>query len=304
MSQPGRLTAAGGVLWRDGRKGPEVLLVHRPGHDDWSLPKGKPDPGESSIDTAVREVAEETGLRFTLGARLGHVVYEVKGRPKTVTYWAMRLHAEQAADPAPHDGDEIDDLAWHSVDSARRILTYREDERIVQAFVERGRTPVSLILVRHGRAGERGDWPGPDDERPLDEQGRAQAAALGRSLRAFEPAEVRSAPLARCLQTAEPIADAAGVRLSSDPWSADEALQKNPRKTIRHLISLATGASSPVVVVSQGDLIKGVLDQLLGRAAGAHPRRKGSAWVFCGRDGELAAADYYPSLLPQNPATS
>ena len=291
------LTAAGGVLWREGRDGPEVLLVHRPRLGDWSLPKGKPNPGENGIDTAVREVIEETGMRFTLTARLGAVSYDVHGREKTVTYWSMRLHPDQVADPEPHDGEEIDDLAWHSISSARKTLTYPADDQILQTFVDRGLAPVSLILVRHGLAGKRREWSGPDSERPLDERGRAQAAAIGRSMRAFEPTRLVAAPLTRCVQTAEPLAAASGLPIEQTATLADKTLKRHAKDAIGRLCGWATGDGATIVAVSQGDLIDAALDELLGPVPDGHPRQKGSAWVFCARDGQIVAADYYPSLL-------
>src|ERR687895_190115 len=83
--------AAGGVVWRRSDDGPvRILVVHRPRYDDWSLPKGKNDPGESDADCALREVREETGFSCRLGAELPSTSYrDNKGRPKTVRYWAM-----------------------------------------------------------------------------------------------------------------------------------------------------------------------------------------------------------------------
>lgn len=69
--------AAGAVLWRHRRNAVEVALIHRPRYDDWSLPKGKVDPGETEPVTAVREILEETGQHAHLGRRLGAVSYPV-----------------------------------------------------------------------------------------------------------------------------------------------------------------------------------------------------------------------------------
>ncbi|MGH2929815.1 MAG: NUDIX hydrolase, partial [Solirubrobacteraceae bacterium] len=85
----GLIKAAGGVAWRPGAGGvPEVLLVHPKKYDDWSLPKGKVEPGEPLPVAAVREVLEEGGARLALGRRLVSVRYHVGGRPKRVHYWA------------------------------------------------------------------------------------------------------------------------------------------------------------------------------------------------------------------------
>ena len=83
--------AAGGVVWRRGPQGAfELVAVHRPRYDDWSLPKGKLDPGERWEDAALREVHEEVGLRCRLGPELPPVRYrDHKGREKAVRYWLM-----------------------------------------------------------------------------------------------------------------------------------------------------------------------------------------------------------------------
>src|SRR3954449_3075046 len=91
MAEALEILSAGAVV---SRKGPDVLLVHRPKYDDWSFPKGKLDPGEHQTSAAVREVAEETGLDIRLGPPLTSQHYEVgNGRrvTKRVYYWAGRV---------------------------------------------------------------------------------------------------------------------------------------------------------------------------------------------------------------------
>ncbi|WP_134322438.1 NUDIX hydrolase [Cumulibacter soli] len=299
MAKQGRLTAAGGVVWRDGKKGPEVLLVHRPHRNDWSLPKGKPEDGENDLDTAVREVTEETGVRFVLGARLGSVTYPVKGKKKTVSYWAMRQCERDSAHSGPIDDGEIDDLAWHSLRSAYRILSYPEDATILRTFEKRGQGHPSLILVRHASAGKRSEWSGDDADRPLDAAGMAQASTL-RSLAAFAPARLFAAPLTRCVQTAQPIADATGLRIKKSAAFADAALKSDAADSLQRLRDLAGGSGgAATAVVSQGDLIAAALDDLPATSTSPRKRQKGSVWVFCAADGVITSADYYPpSLAP------
>ena len=117
--------AAGGVVARDGR----VAVVHRPKYDDWSLPKGKLDPGEGFEEAALREVEEETGLRCRLGRELPSTEYDdSKGRSKLVRYWEME----------PVDGEftpsgEVDELRWLEPEQAETILSYEHDRELLRA---------------------------------------------------------------------------------------------------------------------------------------------------------------------------
>jgi 8-oxo-dGTP pyrophosphatase MutT (NUDIX family) len=112
--------AAGGLVVRDG----DVLLVHRPAYDDWTFPKGKADKDESDEECALREVAEETGLRCRLERELESTEYvDARGRPKRVRWWQMT--------PVDDDGftpnDEVDEFRWLSPDDAALVLTYGRD---------------------------------------------------------------------------------------------------------------------------------------------------------------------------------
>jgi 8-oxo-dGTP diphosphatase len=121
-----RVQAAGGVVMRDGR----VAVVHRPRYDDWSLPKGKLDAGESFEDAALREVEEETGLRCRLIRELPAVEYAVRGRPKLVRYWAMEVVDETPFVP----NDEVDEVRWLEPPEALALLSYDRDREPVLAI--------------------------------------------------------------------------------------------------------------------------------------------------------------------------
>lgn len=126
----GTIEAAGGVLWRQRGEQRDFAVIHRPRYDDWTLPKGKLDPGETHEQAAVREVAEETGFAAELGPDLGDTMYEHKARPKRVRYWGMR-----ALDGRFQANSEVDELRWLPLDHARGILTYRRDREILERFV-------------------------------------------------------------------------------------------------------------------------------------------------------------------------
>jgi 8-oxo-dGTP diphosphatase len=126
--------AAGGIVLRRAPAGGwQVLLVHRPRYDDWSLPKGKADPGESDEETALREVEEETGLRCTLGARAGRTRYrDSKGRDKIVHYWLMEPESvAAAADGAFIPNDEVDEVRWCTVAEAVATISYAHDRKLL-----------------------------------------------------------------------------------------------------------------------------------------------------------------------------
>jgi len=123
--------AAGGVVWRRTADGEvEVLVVHRPKYDDWTLPKGKLEEGEAFEAAARREVEEETGLRCLLGDEVAASRYRDRhGRVKVVRYWAM----------TPEGGrfkrnGEVDEVRWLSLEGARALLTYRRDRPVVDSL--------------------------------------------------------------------------------------------------------------------------------------------------------------------------
>jgi 8-oxo-dGTP diphosphatase len=131
--------AAGGLVWRvDANGRPEVLLVHRPGYDDWTFPKGKVDPDDIDDEhTALREVAEETGLRCALGRELPGIDYtDRKNRPKHVRYWEMRVLSGEFT-----PNREVDETRWCTLPDAGALLTYERDHDVLAAFADFAGTP-------------------------------------------------------------------------------------------------------------------------------------------------------------------
>ena len=126
--------ASGGVVWRPGDGGVEIVIVHRPQYDDWSLPKGKLDKGETWEQAALREVEEEVGLRCRLGDELPPIGYtDHKGRAKVVRYWLM----EPEGDPAFEPNEEVDEMRWLTPGEAAGTLSYPHDGELVRAAAQR-----------------------------------------------------------------------------------------------------------------------------------------------------------------------
>ncbi|SNR93889.1 8-oxo-dGTP diphosphatase [Geodermatophilus saharensis] len=294
------VAAAGGVVWRpaDGG-GVETVVVHRPRYDDWSLPKGKLDAGENALAAAVREVCEETGLQVVAGRRSVRTHYEVAVGPKHVDYWLMQAVDAGAFEP----NDEVDELRWLSVADAAALVTHPHD-RAVLTDLDRDDVPraPSLLLVRHAKAGSRREWDGPDEERPLDAQGRRQAQQLAAVLPVFGPLELFSAERVRCRQTLEPLAQRLGLEVRPLPELGEEEYSADPQAGLAALERLLEPPPTPGVrvVCSQGGAIPAALAGLGVRFGGtrvAPPAAKGSVWVLGGRPGQLSA-DYYRDLGP------
>ncbi len=112
-------------MWRD-RSRREILVVNRIRYDDWTLPKGKLDDGETFSGAALREVEEETGCRATLEGWAGETMYPVAGRPKSVLFFHML--AEPGSEPRPEDTSEVIAASWLPVATALKKLTH-DDER-------------------------------------------------------------------------------------------------------------------------------------------------------------------------------
>ena len=125
------IQAAGGLVVRRHAEGLEILVVHRPVHEDWSFPKGKLEQGESLEDAALREVREETGMACRLLRFIGHTDYvDRKGRPKAVAYWVMSAESGRFT-----SNDEVDELRWLSLERAAGLLSYERDEELIAVLM-------------------------------------------------------------------------------------------------------------------------------------------------------------------------
>lgn len=286
--------AAGAVLWRPRKGSVDVALIHRPRYDDWSLPKGKVDPGETEPVTAVREIFEETGQHAQLGRRLGTVGYPVNQGVKKVRYWTAR-----ALDGDFEPNDEVDDLVWLPVDAAIKQLHYPQDRKILRRFAKMPADTQTVLIVRHANAGRRSRFSGDDRQRPLDKTGRAQAEALTDQLLAFGASTVYAAERLRCVQTVEPLAAELDVAIHHEPALTEEAYADNPKQARRRVLEIAKLVGTPVIC-TQGKVIPDLIRWWCDRESVRPDKsrnRKGSTWVLSLAGGRLIAADHLGSPL-------
>lgn len=297
--------AAGAVLWRpledwtgDGSTPVEVAVIHRPRYDDWSLPKGKVDPGEIEPVTAVREIAEETGFRAQLGRRLTSVSYPIEQGTKKVRYWAARV------DPACSPGeftpnDEVDKLLWLPVSDALTRLGYAQDRKVLRRFTKQPADTKTVLVVRHATAGRKSRYKGDDRKRPLDKHGRAQAESLVAVLSAFGATDLHAADRVRCTQTLEPLAEELGVTINEEPALTEEAYADSRKAARQRMLEIADQPGTRVIC-SQGKVIPGLIEWWCERD-GVRPdksrNRKGSTWVLSISEGRLISADHIDSPL-------
>lgn len=287
MRLPDLIRAAGAVLWRERGGVVEVALVHRPRYDDWSLPKGKLDRGEAEAVAAQREVLEETGFTGPLGRGLGRTGYDVvvdgATVAKTVRWWAMEATAGSFT-----ANDEVDELRWVAAPEALQALEDAGESAPLERFLTAPPRTTTVLLVRHADAGDRADFDGPDDLRPLDATGREQAKTLAAVLPLWRPTRVLSAPPLRCVETVAPLGLAVDVQpaFGEAGWDLELALG-----ALAELVS----AGSPAVICSQGGAIPDLVASLCGRSDRVRSK-KGSVWALSFAGPALVDADYTPSL--------
>jgi 8-oxo-dGTP diphosphatase len=308
MTDP--ILAAGAVAWRraadeasggTGASGVEILLVHRPKYDDWSLPKGKREPGEHILLTAVREVFEETGVRSLLGPRLPPVEYASGAFRKRIDYWSMLSPGDQDSGFTPNH--EVDEVSWLPLAQARERLTYPRDATVIAGLRPRATAP--LILLRHASAGQKENWPEEDESRPLDAKGEVDAMALAGLLPCFAPsARVLSSPALRCTESVRPYAAAFGgtvdaeAALALSGRSGDSGTNRGDSLT--DLVRGLVAAGRPAVLgLHRENLPKALTAACAALGAPAPPEPpdpplpKGGFWVVHMADGELAGLERY-----------
>lgn len=287
ISEP-NIWAAGGVVYRNRpKRGTQYLLVHRPRYDDWSLPKGKLDDGESLQEAAIRETHEETGYRCALGREVGTIAYRTQAaNHKVVRYWLMESEGGRF-----RRNSEVDTVEWVGIEAASRLLSYERDRSVLERGQVMVKNPLAsrLFLLRHANAKVSSKWKGPDRKRPITKTGQAQALAIAQELTGFPVTRVVSSPAARCRQTADPLATVLGLRVEKEEAFADASKRKRVMKWLQSL------KGESVVAATHGEVVERVIQPLADdgvRIQGRLRWPKSSVWILEIIDGAVVSGRY------------
>ena len=285
------IVAAGGVVWRRDLDGEvEVLLVHRPRYDDWSLPKGKLEEGEALISCAYREVLEETGLSIKLGPYVGSVEYFVPDGLKHVAYWSASLIEDNSSF---HPNDEVDQIIWLDLESAVLKATRDSDKSILERF---GVTPYdssALIMLRHGKALERAEWQGEDEDRPLQLVGQLQAKRMLSLYQVFGLEEIHTSDAVRCLDTVAQMAKSLKLTPVITNAVSEYTYKKSKEKAIEYAKELIK-RNKQIILCSHNPVLPRMMEKLTKKINFDYPDNKllpGEAWVLFHNKKEVLQID-------------
>jgi 8-oxo-dGTP diphosphatase len=271
--------AAGSVIWRKRDNQIQIALVHRPRYDDWSLPKGKQDPGESLIACAYRETLEETNLKVSFGPYIGDIEYFVAEGLKKVYYWSARL-----ADDSPefHPNEEVDLLEWHSLEDAIEKSTRDSDREIIEKFVNTPFDSYPLIMLRHAKALAREEWQGEDEDRPLEQLGQQQARRMLSLYQVYGLTEIHTSDAVRCHDTVEQMAHALKISLTITNKVSEYTWKKNKEKAIDYAKDLIK-VNEPVILCSHNPVLPRMMEKLTKKIDFDYPSNKlepGESWIL------------------------
>jgi 8-oxo-(d)GTP phosphatase len=284
------IRAAGALLWRENSELKiEIALIHRPRYDDWSLPKGKIEEGESSLRCAFREVIEETGITSQFGRELGSVEYKEPAGLKCVKYWAAKALTDEFL-----PNEEVDEIKWLNPEDALTRATHRSDRTIIENFLTQEPRTDTLIIVRHTKALERGDWDDDDSKRTLDERGLAQSEQLIQHLEPFGIDEIYSSDYIRCVQTVTPLAQSRGLKITEIPNLNEANFEFDPERAISFANAVKQDEKN-ILICSHNPVIPTMLRGILNTKLKNKDLIKlepGDAWIVHRVRGEIVGLDF------------
>jgi 8-oxo-dGTP diphosphatase len=284
------IRAAGALLWRESSELKiEIALIHRPRYDDWSLPKGKIEEGESSLRCAFREVLEETGITPQFGRELGSVEYKEPAGLKRVKYWAAKALTDEFL-----PNEEVDEIKWLNPEDALSVATHESDRSIIENFLTQDPRTDTLIIVRHTKALERGDWDDDDSKRTLDERGVVQSEQLIQHLEPFGIDEIYSSDYIRCVQTVTPLAQSRGLKITEIPNLNEENFELDPERAISFANAVKQDEKN-ILICSHNPVIPTMLRGILNTKLKNKDLIKlepGDAWIVHRVRGEIVGLDF------------
>lgn len=286
------IQAAGGVVYRLKKSGEaEFLVVHRPIYDDWTLPKGKLDPGETFRTAAEREVKEETAFDCTTEKKIGSIGYVTpNGNDKMVRYWLMRYTGGKFK-----PNQEVDEIRWLPSLEAYRSLSYLRERTVLERTNRYLADPTSgrIYLVRHAYAGKRSNWTKDDRFRPVSKAGRKQVALLTDVLSEEPVLRILSSDYNRCMQTVAPLGELLMTAVEPERALVEGASADGVLNLIREL------RHRPSVLCSHGDVIGATIGRLHAEGvplSGGMVWEKGSTWLLQTSKGRVVTGRYVPSV--------
>ncbi len=285
------IVAAGGVVWRRDIEGEiEVLLVHRPRFDDWSLPKGKVEEGEALISCAYREILEETGLSIKLGPYVGSVEYYVPDGLKNVAYWSASLVEDHSSF---HANEEVDQIIWLDLQSAAFRATRDSDREILVRFSATPYDSSALIMLRHGKALERTEWQGEDEDRPLQLVGQLQSKRMLSLYQVYGVEEIHTSDAVRCLDTVALMAKSLQITPVITNAVSEYTYKKNKEKAIEYAKDLIK-KKKQIILCSHNPVLPRMMEKLTKKIDFDYPDNKlmpGEAWVLFHNKKEVLQID-------------
>jgi 8-oxo-dGTP diphosphatase len=286
------IRAAGALLWREvDSRNLEIALIHRPRYDDWSLPKGKIEDGETALQCAYREVFEETGIKATFTRQLGSVEYEESGQKKRVIFWAAHCALNTGIFVV---NEEVDELVWFTPEDALAKATHDSDRKMIENFQAQEQRTDTLIILRHTKALERGDWDEVDSERTLNEVGFDQAQLLIKHLEPFAIDEVYTSNYTRCVQTVTPLSHSRGLTITQVPSLNEETFENDPQRSVAFANALKQDEKN-ILICSHNPVIPTMLRGILNTKLKNKDLIKlepGDAWIVHRVRGEIVGLDY------------